>query len=45
MATTAQEITKLNERLAHLEKIVILGEGDRLPLAEIVRNLTNTVSD
>lgn len=28
-----------------MERVVILGDGDRLPLAEIVRNLTKTVND
>lgn len=46
MATTQKkEIELLTERVSHLEKVLIIGDGDRLPLAEIVRNLTNTVKD
>jgi len=40
-----KEITDLKAKVAHLEKILIIGDGDRLPLAEIVRSLTKTVSD
>jgi hypothetical protein len=42
---TVTEIEALKNRVTHLEKILILGDGDRLPLAEIVRSLTKTVSD
>ncbi len=35
--------TKLEDRVSHLEKILLYGDGDRLPLAEIVRSLTKTV--
>lgn len=35
----------MESRVTHLEKLLILGDGDRLPLAEIVRNLTKTVDD
>jgi len=46
MAVTIQkEISGLMERVSHLERVLILGDGDRLPLAEIVRNLTKSVSD
>ncbi len=45
MATVAKEIEDLKNRTLHLERILILGDGDRLPLAEVVRNLTNTVND
>jgi hypothetical protein len=43
--TVTDEIKMLKDRVSHLEKILIIGEGDRLPLAEIVRTLTRTVSD
>jgi len=45
MATVTKEIEDLKNRTLHLERILILGDGDRLPLAEVVRNLTNTVND
>jgi hypothetical protein len=45
MATATKEIEELKLKVAHLEKILIIGDGDRLPLAEIVRTLTKTVSD
>lgn len=45
MATVTKELEELRDRVTHLEKILILGDGERLPLAEIVRNLTKTVSD
>lgn len=41
----AKEIEKLSNRLLHVERVVLLGDGDRLPLAEIVRNLMNTIND
>ena len=41
----SKEIEEMKSRIAHLEKVLIIGEGDRLPLAEIVRSLTKTVSD
>jgi len=45
-ATTMQkDIDEMKTRITHLEKILIIGDGDRLPLAEIVRSLTKTVSD
>lgn len=44
-ATQQKEIDELKNKVAHLEKILIIGDGDRLPLAEIVRTLTKTVSD
>jgi hypothetical protein len=40
-----KEIDDLIKRVIHLEKILIIGEGDRLPLAEIVRSLTKTIDD
>ena len=40
-----KEFDEMKSRVSHLEKVLILGEGDRLPLAEIVRSLTKTVSD
>lgn len=40
-----KEIEEIKSRVAHLEKVLIIGDGDRLPLAEIVRSLTKTVSD
>ena len=33
------------QKVDTLEVVVLRGEGDRLPLAEIVRNLTKTVND
>jgi hypothetical protein len=46
MVTTQQkEIDDLKNRLLHIEKILIIGDGERLPLAEIVRSLTKTVGD
>lgn len=45
MATATREIEELKLKVAQLEKILIIGDGDRLPLAEIVRTLTKTVSD
>ncbi len=44
-ATMQREIDELKTKVAHLEKVLIIGDGDRLPLAEIVRSLTKTVSD
>ena len=43
--TMQKEIDDLKLKVAHLEKVLIIGDGDRLPLAEIVRSLTKTVSD
>jgi hypothetical protein len=43
--TMQKEIDDMKTRIAHLEKVLIIGDGDRLPLAEIVRSLTKTVSD
>ena len=40
-----KEVETLKDRVTHLEKILILGDGERLPLAEIVRNLTKTVDN
>lgn len=45
VATMQKEIDEMKTKVAHLEKILIIGDGDRLPLAEIVRSLTKTVSD
>ena len=45
VATQQKEIDELKNKVAHLERILIIGDGDRLPLAEIVRSLTKTVSD
>lgn len=45
IANQQKEIDELKDKVAHLEKILIIGDGDRLPLAEIVRTLTKTVSD
>ncbi len=45
VATQQKEIDDLKSKVSHLEKILIIGDGDRLPLAEIVRTLTKTVSD
>jgi len=45
MTTIPKEVEELKERVLHLERILILGDGDRVPLAETVRNLTKTVSD
>jgi hypothetical protein len=36
---------EINLRILHLERVLILGDGNMLPLAEIVRNLTRTVSE
>lgn len=44
-STIQKEIDDLKLKVAHLEKVLIIGDGDRLPLAEIVRSLTKTVSD
>lgn len=44
VAANAKEIEDLKIRVSHIERVVILGDGDRLPLAEIVRNLTKTVT-
>jgi hypothetical protein len=44
-ASQAKEIEELKIRISHVERVVILGDGDRLPLAEIVRTLTKTVND
>lgn len=44
VAAHAKEIEELKIRVSHIERVVILGDGDRLPLAEIVRNLTKTVT-
>jgi hypothetical protein len=43
VAANAKEIEELKIRVSHIERVVILGDGDRLPLAEIVRTLTKTV--
>ncbi len=43
--TSKTEIDELKSRVAHLEKVLIMGDGDKLPLAEIVRSLTKTVGD
>jgi len=40
-----KDVDDLKSKVAHLERILIIGDGDRLPLAEIVRTLTKTVSD
>ena len=45
VATMQKEIDDMKTRVAHLEKVLIIGDGERLPLAEIVRSLTKTVSD
>jgi len=45
IANQQKEIDELKDKVVHLEKILIIGDGDRLPLAEIVRTLTKTVSD
>lgn len=45
LATQQKDIDELKSKVAHLEKILIIGDGDRLPLAELVRSLTKTVSD
>ena len=45
IANQQKEIDELKNKVEHLEKILIIGDGDRLPLAEIVRTLTKTVSD
>ena len=43
--TSKTEIDELKSRVSHLEKVLIMGDGDKLPLAEIVRSLTKTVGD
>jgi hypothetical protein len=43
--TMQKDIEEMKTRISHLEKVLIIGDGDRLPLAEIVRSLTKTVSD
>ena len=45
IVTLQKEMDAVKNRVDHLEKILIIGDGDRLPLAEIVRTLTKTVSD
>lgn len=45
LVTMQKEIDEVKNKVAHLERILIIGDGDRLPLAEIVRTLTKTVSD
>lgn len=40
-----KEVDELKNKVAHLEKVIIIGDGDRLPLAELVRSLTKTVND
>ena len=45
VATMQKEMDDMKNRLAHLEKVLIIGDGDRLPLAEIVRSLTKTVGE
>jgi len=44
-STIQKQVDNMETRIAHLEKVLIIGDGDRLPLAEIVRSLTKTVSD
>jgi hypothetical protein len=44
-STIQKQVDNMETRIAHLEKVLIIGDGDRLPLAEIVRTLTKTVSD
>ncbi len=43
--TLHKDVESLKDRVTHLEKILILGDGERLPLAEIVRNLTKSVEN
>lgn len=45
LLTLQKEVDELKSKVTHLERILIIGDGDRLPLAEIVRTLTKTVSD
>lgn len=45
VAALSRELDDMKGRVSNLERVVILGDGDRLPLAEIVRNLTKTVND
>lgn len=45
LMTLQKEMDEVKTKVAHLERILIIGDGDRLPLAEIVRSLTKTVSD
>ena len=45
MTTLQKEMDEVKNRVTHLERILIIGDGDRLPLAEIVRTLTKTVGD
>ena len=40
---TRKAFSEINLRILHLERVLILGDGNMLPLAEIVRNLTRTV--
>ena len=42
---TRSAFNEINLRILHLERVLILGDGNMLPLAEIVRNLTRTVSE
>ena len=42
---TRSAFVEINLRILHLERVLILGDGNMLPLAEIVRNLTRTVSE
>ena len=43
--TLHKDVESLKDRVTHLEKILILGAGERLPLAEIGRNLTKSVEN
>jgi hypothetical protein len=45
LTTLQKEMDEVKTKVAHLERILIIGDGDRLPLAEVVRALTKTVSD
>ena len=45
MVSQTSEIAEMKTRILHLERILLTGDGDRLPLAEVVRSLTKTVGD
>jgi len=38
-------VEDVKKKTDHHERILVSGDGDRLPLAEVVRNLTKTVGD
>lgn len=45
MKVTEDQVKLNAEKTSIHEKILVIGDGDRLPLAEVVRNLTRTVHE